>query len=165
MPKAQVNGININYQIDGAETGRGTIVLINGLADDLESWGYQIPALVDAGYRVLRFDNRGIGNTDAPAGPYSSRMLADDAKALVDMLGIRDFHLMGAVSYTHLDVYKRQPYTRALLAANPAGVPRGRRLPVIPAEWSVESLRDAEALRARMAAEQIAAEQTETSHG
>ena len=95
MPKAQVNGININYQIDGAETGRGTIVLINGLADDLESWGYQIPALVDAGYRVLRFDNRGIGNTDAPAGPYSSRMLADDAKALVDMLGIRDFHLMG----------------------------------------------------------------------
>ena len=95
MPKAQVNGININYQIDGAETGRGTIVLINGLADDLESWGYQVPALVDAGYRVLRFDNRGIGKTDAPAGPYSSRMLADDAKALVDLLGIRDFHLMG----------------------------------------------------------------------
>jgi ABC-type dipeptide/oligopeptide/nickel transport system ATPase component len=36
------------------------------------------------------------------------------------------------------------PYTRALLAANPAGAPRGSRLPVIPAEWSVESLREAE---------------------
>jgi ABC-type dipeptide/oligopeptide/nickel transport system ATPase component len=36
------------------------------------------------------------------------------------------------------------PYTRALLAANPAGKPRGSRLPVIPAEWSVESLRAAE---------------------
>lgn len=36
------------------------------------------------------------------------------------------------------------PYTRALLAANPAGAPRGSRLPVIPAEWSVESLRAAE---------------------
>ncbi len=37
------------------------------------------------------------------------------------------------------------PYTRALMAANPAGAPRGTRLPVIPAEWSVESLQAAEA--------------------
>ena len=84
MPKAHVNGITINYQIDGEDTGKGTIVLINGLADDLLSWGFQMPALVDAGYRVLRFDNRGIGQTDKPAGPYSSKLLADDAKALVD---------------------------------------------------------------------------------
>ena len=39
------------------------------------------------------------------------------------------------------------PYSRALLAANPAGAPRGKRLPVIPAEWSVESLTAAEAIR------------------
>jgi ABC-type dipeptide/oligopeptide/nickel transport system ATPase component len=38
------------------------------------------------------------------------------------------------------------PYTRALLAANPAAAPRGARLPVIPAEWSVESLEEAERL-------------------
>ena len=37
------------------------------------------------------------------------------------------------------------PYTRALLAANPAGAERGARLPVVPAEWSVESLRAREA--------------------
>ena len=72
MPTAHVNGITINYQIDGEDTGKGTIVLINGLADDLLSWGFQVPALVDAGYRILRFDNRGIGQTDKPAGPYSS---------------------------------------------------------------------------------------------
>ncbi len=95
MPKAHVNGININYEIDGQDNANGTIVLINGLADDLLSWGFQVPALVDAGYRVLRFDNRGIGKSDRPAGPYSSRMLADDAKALVDSLGIEGFHLMG----------------------------------------------------------------------
>ena len=95
MPTAQINGITLNYQIDGAETAAETIVLINGLADDLESWGFQIPALVEAGYRVLRFDNRGIGKTDAPAGAYSARMLADDAKVLVDLLGITNFHLMG----------------------------------------------------------------------
>lgn len=95
MPKTTVNGISINYEIDGEDAPNGTIVLINGLADDLLSWGFQIPALVDAGYRVLRFDNRGIGQSDRPAGPYSARMLADDAKALVDQLGITDFHLMG----------------------------------------------------------------------
>ena len=95
MPDAHVNGITINYQIDGEDGGKGTIVLINGLADDLDSWGFQIPALVDAGYRVLRFDNRGIGKSDKPAGPYTSKLLADDAKALVDRLGITGFHLMG----------------------------------------------------------------------
>ena len=49
------------------------------------------------------------------------------------------------------DLFTRptHPYTRALIAANPAGTPRGTRLPVIPAEWSVESLRNAEAARER----------------
>jgi ABC-type dipeptide/oligopeptide/nickel transport system ATPase component len=48
------------------------------------------------------------------------------------------------------DLFARpnHPYTRALLAANPAGAPRRSRLPVIPAEWSVESLQQAERLRA-----------------
>lgn len=95
MPTAHVNGITINYEIDGPGNGKGTIVLINGLADDLLSWGFQVPALVEAGYRVLRFDNRGIGKTDRPAGPYTSKQLAADAKALVDHLGISGFHLMG----------------------------------------------------------------------
>lgn len=95
MPTAQVNGININYQIDGKDDAAETVVLINGLADDLESWGFQVPDFVEAGFRVLSFDNRGIGKSDRPAGPYSSKMLADDAKALVDQLGITNFHLMG----------------------------------------------------------------------
>ena len=47
------------------------------------------------------------------------------------------------------DLFARpsHPYTRALLAANPAGAPRGSRLPVIPQEWSVESLQAAEVAR------------------
>jgi len=95
LPKSTVNGISINYEIDGEGAPNGTVVLINGLADDLQSWGFQMPALLEAGYRVLRIDNRGIGLSDRPAGPYSARMLADDAKALLDQLGIRDFHMMG----------------------------------------------------------------------
>ena len=90
-----VNGIDVRYQIDNPDGAGPPIVLINGLADDLDSWGYQVPALVEAGHRVLRFDNRGIGQSGKPPGPYTSRLLADDAKALVSALGVRDFHLLG----------------------------------------------------------------------
>jgi 3-oxoadipate enol-lactonase len=93
MPTASVNGIDINYRLEG--DGPDTIVLINGLADDLETWVLQMDDLLGAGYRVLRFDNRGVGQTSKPEGTYTSRMLADDAKALVDELGLRDVHLMG----------------------------------------------------------------------
>ena len=93
MPVATVNDIELNYKLEG--DGEETIVLVNGLADDLETWVLQVDDFLAEGYRVLRFDNRGIGASSYPAGPYSSRMLADDAKALVDSLGITDFHLMG----------------------------------------------------------------------
>ena len=93
MPMTRVNDIDMNYKLEG--DGPETIVLINGLADDLETWAFQMDDFLAAGYRVFRFDNRGIGASSKPAGPYSSRMLADDAKALVDSLGISGFHLMG----------------------------------------------------------------------
>jgi len=93
MPFAAVNGIDVHYRIAGV--GPETIVLVNGLADDLETWAFQEADLTGAGYRLLMFDNRGIGQSSKPAGPYSSRLLADDAKALVDHLGITGFHLLG----------------------------------------------------------------------
>jgi 3-oxoadipate enol-lactonase len=93
MAVARVNNIDIRYTLEG--DGEETIVLINGLADDLETWVLQMPDLLAAGYRVLRFDNRGVGASSKPAGPYSSQLLADDAKALVDSLGLTAFHLMG----------------------------------------------------------------------
>lgn len=93
MPTTDVNGITLNYRIEGE--GDETVVLVNGLADDLETWAYQTPALLEAGYRVLSFDNRGIGQSSMPDGPYTSRQMADDTAALVDELGLTDFHLMG----------------------------------------------------------------------
>jgi 3-oxoadipate enol-lactonase len=93
MPVATIDGRLVHYRLEGA--GDETIVLVNGLADDLETWAFQMDDFLAAGYRVLRFDNRGVGGSAKPAGPYSSRMLADDAKSLVDHLGITDFHLMG----------------------------------------------------------------------
>jgi 3-oxoadipate enol-lactonase len=93
MAVSRVNGVELNYKLEG--DGEQAIVLINGLADDLETWALQIDDFLAAGYRVLRFDNRGIGLSSKPVGPYSSKMLADDTKALVDTLGISGFHLMG----------------------------------------------------------------------
>ena len=93
MPVARVNDIELNYKLEG--DGEETIVLINGLADDLETWVLQMDDFLAAGYQVLRFDNRGVGASSKPVGPYSSRMLADDAKALVDTLGVTGFHLLG----------------------------------------------------------------------
>lgn len=93
MPLAHVNDVDINYLLEG--DGPTTVVLVNGLADDLLTWVYQVDALLAAGYRVLRFDNRGIGQSSSPVGPYTTSLFAQDAKALVDQLGITDFHLMG----------------------------------------------------------------------
>ena len=93
MPTVSVNGIDINYSLEG--DGGRTIVLVNGLADDLNTWELQMADLLAAGYRVLRFDNRGVGLSSTPPGPYTSRLLADDAKALVDQLELSGFHLMG----------------------------------------------------------------------
>jgi 3-oxoadipate enol-lactonase len=93
MPFVTLNGLKMHYRIEGE--GPETIVLVNGLADDLESWLFQMEDFLGAGYRVLRFDNRGIGKSGRPRGPYTTRQMAGDAKALVDHLGVKDFHLVG----------------------------------------------------------------------
>jgi 3-oxoadipate enol-lactonase len=93
MPVIAANGIDINYRDEGS--GSETIVLVNGLADDLETWSLQVPAFLAAGYRVVRFDNRGIGESSKPAGPYTTSMLAADTKALVDHLKLEAFHMVG----------------------------------------------------------------------
>ena len=93
MPVASVNGIEIDYLFEG--DGPETIVMVNGLADEKESWGYQTPDFLAAGYRVLTFDNRGVGKSSMPPGPYTTGQFATDTKALVDRLGLTGFHLMG----------------------------------------------------------------------
>ncbi|TCO45249.1 alpha/beta fold hydrolase [Actinocrispum wychmicini] len=93
MPTVSVGDIDVNYVLEGG--GPDTVVLVNGLADDLTTWDLQMPALLAAGFRVLRFDNRGVGATSKAAGPYSGAQLAADTKGLVDALGITRFHLMG----------------------------------------------------------------------
>ena len=77
------------------EAGAGDpLVLVMGFGGDHLAWGLQIPALA-AKYRVIAFDNRGVGQSDAPDLPYSTPMMADDTVALMDALGIERAHVCG----------------------------------------------------------------------
>lgn len=89
--KIKANGIEINYQIDGD----GPVVTFShSLACNLSMWDEQAHAL-QGRYRVLRYDTRGHGQTEAPAGAYALEQLADDLKGLLDGLGIAATHFVG----------------------------------------------------------------------
>src|SRR5262245_26090253 len=91
--KAQANGISINYQIDGPE-GAPWLIFSNSLITNLSMWDDQAAALKND-FRVLRYDQRGHGGTDAPAGKYSFDMLTKDVIGLMDALSIRKAHFCG----------------------------------------------------------------------
>jgi 3-oxoadipate enol-lactonase len=89
----KANGISINYQIDGPDNAP-CLVFSNSLATTLAMWDEQAAALKDS-YRVLRYDQRGHGATDAPAGRYAFDTLVADTLALLDALSIRKAHFAG----------------------------------------------------------------------
>jgi len=91
MPKAKVNGISINYRVQGKGE---PLVLIMGYSGDQTGWMFQTGAFKKY-YRVITFDNRGVGKTDKPTGAYSTKMMADDTVGLMDHLGIKKAHILG----------------------------------------------------------------------
>ena len=94
MPFVEVNGTILHYRFDGPEKGP-VVMLSNALASDLTMWEFQIPALVEAGFRVLRYDSRGHGHSAVPEGPYSIELLTADAVDLMDALGLEKVHFCG----------------------------------------------------------------------
>lgn len=84
--------VSLGYDLRGA---RGSlVVLTHGLGSDLAFWDPHVDALA-AHHRVLRWDLRGAGDSDKPAGPYDTAMFARDLAALLDALGERAAHLVG----------------------------------------------------------------------
>jgi 3-oxoadipate enol-lactonase len=92
MPSVHVDGIELAYRIDG--DGAETLVLVNGLADTKETWELQLPAFAER-YRVVSYDNRGVGESSAPAGPYTTAQMAEDLAGLADALELPPFHVLG----------------------------------------------------------------------
>jgi len=91
MPMARVNGFNINYKVEGQGE---PLVMLMGLSAALGAWSSQVP-LLKKYYKVIRLDNRGAGKSDKPAGPYTTKMMADDTVGLMDRLGIEKANFMG----------------------------------------------------------------------
>jgi 3-oxoadipate enol-lactonase len=89
--KANTNGIDTHYTIDGDGPW---LVFSHSLACNVSMWGPQVEAF-SKGYKVLCYDTRGHGQSSAPAGAYTLEQLADDAKALLDTLGIKSCHWVG----------------------------------------------------------------------
>ena len=110
--RAAVNGVEIAYQ-EGGEESAEPMLMIMGLGTQMTGWQEGFCALLaDAGYRVIRFDNRDIGHSTAIDAPvpatvpmllglrrglaYTLEDMADDAAGLIEHLGLESAHLVGA---------------------------------------------------------------------
>ena len=91
--KIDLNEVGFRYEIDGKE-GAPWIVFSNSLTTDLNMWDGEVEQLKDR-YRILRYDTRGHGQTDAAPGPYSLDMLVGDVIALMDAVGVDKAHYVG----------------------------------------------------------------------
>ena len=90
---ARSGDIEIRYRVTG--DGAQTLVLVNGVGDDLDGWVNQAGDFLAAGLRLVTFDNRGVGQSGQPPGPYTSAQMAGDLDAVVRELGLDRFHLAG----------------------------------------------------------------------
>lgn len=88
------DGTRIHYDVWGKADGE-PLLMIQGLGADRRGWVLQRRAF-GARYRCLALDNRGVGKSDAPPGPYDLAMMARDAMAVLDDAGVDRAHVMGA---------------------------------------------------------------------
>jgi 3-oxoadipate enol-lactonase len=87
------DGRRIAVRVDGA-VDRPALLLSNSLGTTFRMWDAQMPALAEA-FRVIRYDSRGHGQSDAPTGDYSIARLAADALAVLDSLHIETAGFVG----------------------------------------------------------------------
>jgi pimeloyl-ACP methyl ester carboxylesterase len=117
MPQVRANGIDIEYESFGRD-GDPLILLIMGFGAQLIFWPEALcQGLADRGFRVVRFDNRDVGKSSHLAGqtapdpralfaevmagkrpqvPYSLDDMANDTVGLMDSLGVKSAHIVGA---------------------------------------------------------------------
>lgn len=88
------DGTRIHYDTWGKPDGE-PLLLVQGLGADRRGWILQRRAF-GAKYRCLALDNRGVGRSDVPPGPYDLSMMARDAVAVLDDAGVDRAHIVGA---------------------------------------------------------------------
>jgi non-heme chloroperoxidase len=90
--KENSGNIDLYYEDHGSGT---PVVLIHGYPLSGASWEKQVPALLDAGHRVITYDRRGFGNSSQPTTGYNYDTFAEDLQKVVSKLELRDFALVG----------------------------------------------------------------------
>ena len=88
------DGTRIAYEELGPSDGE-PVLCIQGLGADRRGWLRQRRALGER-YRTVVFDNRGVGGSDRPPGPYDLMVMAGDARAVLDAAGMESAHVLGA---------------------------------------------------------------------
>ena len=93
MPKASINGVDLNYEISGQGEA---VVFLHGYTGSTQDWSNQMTALSPK-YKFVALDHRGHGKSAAPSGEedYSVQILADDTFALLNELNIKNCCLVG----------------------------------------------------------------------
>jgi pimeloyl-ACP methyl ester carboxylesterase len=86
------DGVRLRYTDRGS--GERTIVLVHGWKGSHRLWDPAVMRLAED-FRVIAFDNRGMGESDKPAGPYDFDVLADDLEFVLSELGAEDVTLVG----------------------------------------------------------------------
>jgi pimeloyl-ACP methyl ester carboxylesterase len=71
------------------------VILLHGGLGNSGNWGYQVPALIENGYRAIVIDSRGHGRSTRDARPFSYELMASDASAVMDALQLEQAGLVG----------------------------------------------------------------------
>src|SRR6266567_3831780 len=93
MPMIDADGCLLNVSVEGRDGGP-TLMLSNSLGCTLQMWEPQMKALTQL-FRVIRYDRRGHGKSNVPAGPYTMERFGRDVLAILDDLNIEKVHWCG----------------------------------------------------------------------
>src|SRR5438128_354774 len=93
MYATAVDGTKLYWERHGGDAG-DPVVLVMGLGVDAHAWEVVLPAFAARGPTLL-VDNRGVGRSDKPPGPYTTAQLAGDLLAVLDAAGVARTHVVG----------------------------------------------------------------------
>ena len=95
MPEVELADVTLAYDTFGPESA-DAVVLIAGLSQPAGAWQLgAVPALADAGFHVVTFDNRGVEPSSSPPAPYSIDDMVGDTLGLIDHLGLEQVSVVG----------------------------------------------------------------------